>query len=198
MKTLFNLTLLILLLSRPLNAQDASLWFDGIEIRPGMTKPEVLQRLRQRFRVDQQDGPDSDIDMWCIDDRQAPPSSCGVGMLQFASGKLLQIQKDLGGIVGDDVASLFGQIFQALAGSSAPASTSFAVIETQEYETNQHVRERRLTLSLPDGRDLEIGISEPIGSLSVTHSQVHLGLRAVAPMRPTPANRPSPVTPKKK
>lgn len=114
---IFYLVSFAIVYSVPLIAAD-SIWINGVELRVGMEKSQVLAKLANKFnysalKFDGEVNPKSDL--WCLKsktDRSA--GLCGDDLVQFYEERLVKVSKRLGGSSDDAATKMIAALHATL------------------------------------------------------------------------------------
>jgi len=161
---------LVLFFTCSLNAQNDSIFINGTQVRIGMRKPDVLALLAERNDLVKTSG---NSDAWCVkskDDHITPP--CGGDFIQFVQDKVAVVSRKMGAAHGDEPAAMIAALFSSLDALAKSGRTDLA-ISTQEFETDDHVRIRVLSL-IAGSKEYTFSTQQPIGSQSAATSSVEL------------------------
>ena len=164
-----------LLFACSLHAQSDSISINGTEVKRGMPKSDVLALFAERNDLLKMkvSGGSASLDMWCVkskEDRKTPP--CGADVIEFDNDRVSGVSRKMGAADGDDTARMIGALFSSL-DALAKSGKADLVFTTREFETDDHVRIRILSL-VTRSKEYTFTSQEPIGSQPARGSSVDL------------------------
>jgi hypothetical protein len=159
-----------LLFACSLYSQSDSIYINGIELKVGMPKSDVLTLLAERNDLVKIQGIN---DAWCVKpkgDHITP--GCGDNFIQFSQDKVSVVNRNMGTSNGNGAAAMIANLFSTLDGLARSGKTALA-FSTQEFESGDHVRFRILSF-ITGSKKYTFITRQPVGSQSATTSTVEL------------------------
>ena len=153
-----------------LQAQIDSVSINGVQLRIGMSKSDVLASLSERNDLVKVKGV---ADAWCVRPKGNNGTQLGCGdFIQFDQDQLSVASKTLGSASDDDTAVMMSSLFSTLDGLAKSGRTTLS-FTTKEVETDDHMRMRILTI-MAGWKQYTFIIQQPVGSQSARNSSVEL------------------------